>query len=205
MRCKTIEKWLSDRIDGELSERKIKALQAHLERCHSCRSYAAALEKIQDEARSIERPEVSPSFWIGFTSRLKADLNSKRQEKILEPPLVKRWRWAGASAALTLLIVAGLYFFLFFEKPVPEMYVFSYEESITQIYQEIGGDFELEEMFNLVVLASIGEILEGSGWQDSPGFQENSLLWENLSDEEMMLIESEIKKEEKIEEVSHEG
>ncbi|MDH5466160.1 MAG: zf-HC2 domain-containing protein [Candidatus Aminicenantes bacterium] len=205
MRCKTIEKWLSDRIDGELSERKIKSLQAHLERCPSCRSYAAALEKIQDEARSIERLEVSPSFWEEFTSRLRSDLSSKKQEKRLERPLVKRWRWAGASAALTLLIVVGLYFLLFFEKPVPEMYVFSYEDSLAQIYREIGRDPELETLFNLVVLASIGESLEGAGWQDSAGFQESSLLWENLSEEELKLIESEIKKEEKIEEESHEG
>jgi hypothetical protein len=204
MRCRTIEKWLSDRIDGELSERKIKALEAHLERCPSCRSYAAALEKIQDEARNVERLEVSPSYWVESTIKLKADLNSEIQERRLERPLAKRWRWAGASAALTLLIFVGLYFLLFFEKPVPEMYVFSLENSLNQICQEIGRDSELEDLFNLAVLASIGETLEGSGWQDSPGFQKNSLLWENLSEEEMRLIESEIKKEEKIEEESHE-
>lgn len=205
MRCKKIEKWLSDRIDGEFSERKIKALLAHLERCPSCRSYDAALKIIQDEARSIQRPKVSPFYWEEFTSRLKANLSSKKQEKRLEQPFAKRWRWAGASAALTFLIVVGVYFLLFFKKPVPEMYVFSYEDSLAQISQEIGRDSELENLFNLVVLVSIGESLEESGWQDSPGFQEKSFLWENLSEEEMRLIESEIKKEEKIEEESNEG
>ncbi len=205
MRCKTIEKWLSDRIDGELSERKIKVLLAHLESCPSCRSYAAALEIIQDEARSIQKPQVSPSYWAKFTSELKANLSSKKKEKRLARLPVNKWQWAGASAALTLLIIVGLYFILFFEKPVPEMVVFSYEDSLTQISQEIGRDPELENLFNLVVLASIGESLEGFGWQDSPGFQENFILWENLSEEEIRLIESEIKKEEKIEEESHEG
>lgn len=205
MRCRTIEKWLSDRIDGELSESRIKALESHLERCSSCRSYAAALEIIQDEARSVQKPEVAPFYWEKFTSRLKADLGSKKQGERLERPSVKRWIWAGASAALTLLIVVGLYFILFFEKPMPEMYVFSYEDSLAQIYQEIGRDPELENMFNLVVLASIGESLDESEWQDSAGFQESPLLWENLSEEELKLIESEIKKEEKIEEESNEG
>ena len=105
---------------------------------------------------------------------------------------------------MTLLIVVGLYFLLFFEKPAPEVYVFSYEESLDQLYQEIGHDPELENMFNLAVLASIGESLEEPEWQDSSGFQESSLLWENLSEEELKLIESEIKKEEKIEEESNE-
>lgn len=205
MRCKKIEKWLSDRIDGELSERKFKALLAHLERCPSCRSYDDALKIIQDEARSIQKPEVTPSYWEEFTSRLKANLSSSKKEKRLERPFVKRWRWAGASAALILLIFVGLYFLLFIKKPVSEMYVFSYEDSLAQISLEIGRDSELENLFNLVVLASIGESLEESGWQESPGFQEKSLLWENLSEEEMRLIESDIKKEEKIEEESNEG
>ncbi len=205
MRCRTIEKWLSDRIDGELSEKKIKALESHLERCVSCRSYAAALEIIQDEARSIPKPEVAPFYWEKFTSRLKSDLSSQKQKERLERPFVKRWIWAGAGAALTLFIVVGLYFLLFIEKPAPAVYVFSYEESLDQIYQEIGRDPELENMFNLVVLASIGESLEESEWQDSVGFQESPLLWENFSEEELKLLESEIKKEEKIEEESNES
>lgn len=205
MRCRTIEKWLSDRIDGELSEKKIKALEVHLERCSSCRSYAAALEIIQDEARRVQKPVVDPFYWEKFTSRLKADLSSQKQGKRLEQPFAKRWRWAGAGAALTLLIVLGLYFLRFSEKPAPKVYVFSYEESLNQIYQEIGRDPELENMFNLVVLASIGESLEEPEWRDSTGFQDNPLLWENLSEEELKLIESEIKKEEKIEEESNES
>ena len=41
-----MEKWISDKLDGKLSERKEAILGVHLRRCASCRSQARNLEKI---------------------------------------------------------------------------------------------------------------------------------------------------------------
>jgi hypothetical protein len=195
MRCKKIEKWLSDRIDGELSKRKEELLEDHLERCVSCRSYAASIEKLQDEAGSLEKPEVSPAFWEGFASRLKANLTSFKQGEKEKRPLALRWNWVWSGAALLAVVVVGLYLLFFQSQPPQEMYVFSLENSLSRIYQEIGDDPELEKLFNSVIMASIGESLEDSEWREHPDFLENLLLWEDLTEEEMKFLESEIKKD----------
>jgi len=198
MGCNKIEKWLSDRIDGELSEEKIKALEAHLERCASCRSYAASIEKIHDEAKSLEGPEVSPAFWERFASSLKANLDSFKQDKKERRPLVLRWNWVWSGAALLIVVVLGMYFLFFQSQPPQEMYVFSVESFLTKIYQEIGDDSELEELFNSIVIASIGESLDDSEWEESPDFFEKLLLWEDLTEEEINFLESEIKEDVKL-------
>jgi hypothetical protein len=56
----------------------------------------------------------------------------------------------------------------------------------------------LEELFNSVISASIGENLEDSGWGERPDFYENLILWEDLTEEEMRFLESEIKKNNKL-------
>ncbi len=194
MRCQKIEKWISDRIDGELSKEKEEILEDHLERCASCRSYAASIAKLQDEAVSIKDSEISPAFWEGFASKLKANLKSFQQERKERRFFALGWNWVWSGAALLAVAVIGLYL-LFFQSPPPqEMYVFSLENSLESIYQEIGDDFELEELFNSVIVASIGESLEDSEWRARPDFLEN-LLWEDLTEEEMKFLESEIKKD----------
>ncbi len=195
MRCKKIEKWLSDRIDGELSKEKEELLDDHLERCASCRSYAESIEKLQEEAVSIKNADISPAFWEGFASELKGNLKSLQQERKEKRPLVLSWKWVWSGAALLLVVVIGLYVLFFQSRPPQEMYVFSLENSLSRIYQEIGDDSELEELFNSVIVASIGDSLEDSEWRERPDFLENLLRWEDLSEEEMKFLESEIKKD----------
>lgn len=205
MRCKKIEKWLSDRIDGELSKEKEEILEDHLERCASCRAYAASIAKLQDETVSIKDAEISSDFWEEFASKLKANLKSLQQERKEKRSLVPGWKWVWSGAALLTVVVVGVYL-LFFRSPQPqETYVFTLENSLAEIYQEIGDDYILEELFNSVIVVSIGESLEDSGWRERPDFSENFLLWEDLSEEEMKLLESEVKKDIKIEEEFHES
>lgn len=194
MRCQKIEKWLSDRIDGELSKEKEGLLEDHLEKCASCRSYAASIAKLQDEAVSIKEAEIPPVFWEEFVSKLQANLKSFQQEKKERRPLMLGWNWVWSGAAL-LAVVVGLYLLFFQSQPTQEMYVFSLENSLSRIYQEIGDDSELEELFNSVIMESIGESLEDSGWREHPDFLENLLIWEDLSEEEIKFLESEIKKD----------
>lgn len=193
MRCTKIEKWLSDRIDGELSQKKTRILEAHLEKCAGCRFYAASLENIQDIARSRGRQDAPVAFWEGFESKLKANLDSARLQEEEKRPVRPGWNWVWSGAALLVVISIGLYFLFFQGGASPEIYVFSLENSLTEIYQEIGNDSELEELFNSIVIASIGESLDYSEWEESPDLFENLLLWEDFTEEEIKLIESGIK------------
>lgn len=194
MNCTKVEKWLSDRIDGALSERKTRAIEAHLEKCAACRSYAASLEKIHEEILHLERGEASPAFWEGFAQRLKANLGSAREMKNRRP-FVRGWNWVWSGAALLAVVLVGLYLLLFQNPQPQEMVVFSLENSLTRIYQEIGDDSELEELFNSILVESINEYLEDSEWRERPEFLNNLLFWENLTEEELKFLESEIKKD----------
>lgn len=198
MRHKKIEKLLSNNIDGELPEKKKKILETHLRKCSSCSSYAENVERIHNEAKSLEKLEASPVRWEEFTSRIKTEITSIQQEKLRGAPLFLRWKWAWAGAALLFLIVVGLLFYIIQDKESQELYVFSFESSLAKIYQEIGSDQELEQLFNSVLSASIGETLEDSGWGERPDFYENLILWEDLTEEEMRFLESEIKKDNKL-------
>jgi len=198
MGCKKIEKWVSNNIDGELPEKKKKILEAHLKRCSSCSSYQKIIERIHKETKSLEMPEVSPAYREEFTSRVKTKISFPQPEKRIGAPLFSRWKWAWTAAALIFVIVVGSVLYLTQSRPPQEVYIFSFENSLAQIYQEIGSDSELEDLFNSVILASIGETLEDSGWIIRPDFYEDSLLWDNLTEEEMRFLESEIKKDTKL-------
>jgi len=198
MRHQKIELWLSNSIDGKLRERKKRFLESHLRKCSSCRSFAENIQIIHEEAKNLEKPEVSPAYWKEFTSKIITEISSPQQDKVrVSLPFFRRkLSWAGA--ALLFVIVAGLFLYLTKTKAVQEEYIFSFENSVTKIYQEIGSDPELEDLFNSVILASIGETLEDSEWDERPDFYENLILWEDLTEEEMKFLESEIKKDTKL-------
>ena len=195
MGCRKIEKLVSNNIDGELPEKKKKILEAHLKGCSSCRSYAKTIERIHEETKNLEMPEVSPAYREEFASRVKTRITSLQPEKGIRLPLFSRWKWAWTAAALAFVIVVGSVLYLTKSRQPQEMYIFSFENSLAQIYQEIGNDSELEDLFDSVILASIGETLEDSGGIIGPDSYESSILWENLTEEEMRFLESEIKKD----------
>lgn len=197
MRHKKVELWLSNSIDGELSEKKKKFLEKHLKKCPSCSSFAENIKRIQKEAKSLERPEVSPVYWDELTTRIRTEIYSAQQEKLQGKALFLRWKWAWAGAAMLSVIAAGLFLYHTQSKTPQEVYVFSFENYMANIYQEIGNDEELEDLFNSIVSASIGETLEDSEWAGRPDFYENLILWEDLTEEEMRFLESEIKKDNK--------
>lgn len=198
MGCEKIEKWLSDNVDGELSEKRKKILSAHLKRCISCRSYIRDLERIHKETKSFKMPEVSPAFWEEFNSRLKKNISSTLPKKEKSAPVLLRWKWAWVGAAFVFVIVVGLFLFIIQNKTTQEMFIFSFEDSLEKIYQEIDNDLELEDLFNSIILASIGETLEDFEGAIHPDFYEYPFLLESITEEEMKFLESELKKDTKL-------
>jgi len=195
MECKKIEKWLSDSMDGALKEKKKKKLTVHLEKCNSCRSYARSLEKIQKEIEILEKAGPTPEYWKQFNEKLMRGLRSLNPQKRMIPSFFSSWKWVWGGAALVLFIALGLTIFFLQPKRTSEIPIFSFEDSLDEIYLEIGNNHELESLFNSLVLSSLEEILEESHRGLNSDFYEDPLLWESLSEEELEFLESEIKKE----------
>lgn len=199
MRHEKIQKWLSDQSDGELSGKKKRILDAHLEKCSFCRSYAEALERIAGETKKIKWPEGSPSYWEDFSSRLKARVSSIPEEKRKAEGLFLRRKWALATAASLFILAFGLFLYLAHNKKIAqEEYIFSLENSFNQIREEIGDDSELEDVFNSILLASIDENLESDRMNIYLDFYGDTFFWENFSEEEISVPWTEIEKETKL-------
>lgn len=195
MKCKKIEKWLSDLVDGELSDRKKKDVESHLQECRLCRSYLERLERIQTTAKKLDYGRVTPTYWEEFPSRIKDRISSLKPRQKERSPFAWSWRWAWVSAALILVIFIGLYTFYFQTRAGQEVYVFSFEDSLAQIFQEIGENSEMADIFNTIILESIRESLGETEGGIVPGFEDLTFPEDDLTEEELIYLDSEIKKE----------
>jgi len=195
MNCKKIRKWLSDSIDKELGEKRQYILRSHLEKCGLCRAYQRSLEEIQEHIEGFEKPGLSPEYWRDFHFRLKTKLISFEPEKRTFRSIAWQWKWAGVVASVIVVIAIGLSLFFSLPRKAAEIYVFSFEDSFEKVYQEIGNNPELANLFNLVILASIEENLGLSPSEINANLYDDPLFWESLTEEEIALLESEIKKE----------
>jgi hypothetical protein len=197
MRCKKIEKWISDGIDGRLSAEKRTILESHIAACASCRAYREHLENIQKESQGLLRPQPAPGYWQESISRLKAGLRAAqgagtKVKEIPSPSFLFKWKWAWAGAAALLVVALGLYFILSSPKARPEMMAVFLDDAIAGIDQEIGDNPELEKYLNSVlqdsIYENIGEINEAA----NPFHYENPLFLESLTEEELLALDSAI-------------
>lgn len=179
-------------LDREFSEKRQQLLKKHLEECAACRAYKESIEKIHVESKSLEKPNLSPEYWQMFNSKLRTKLLSIEPEEYKSKPFLLRWKWAWAAASSILIAAIGLYFLFFQPNATPETYAYSYEDALSQIYQEIGNNSELENSFNQLILVSIQETIQGNLPQN---FSDDPYLWESLTEEDLVFLESEIKKE----------
>jgi len=195
MKCKKIEKWISDSIDGVLPAKKKEKIEDHLKECSRCRSYREYLEKIQSTTERLEYRKVHPGYWEELPQIVKERITSPEAKERKFVPFAVRWRWAAVGTVLLISVVIGLSIFYPRVTKDQEAYVFSFEDSIEHIFQEISDNEELEEIFNLVIVASIGEFLDEQEWEEDSFSYDVSSYLENLSEEELSLLNSEIKKE----------
>ncbi len=203
MRCRKIEKWISDGIDERLSPEKQAILKTHLSGCASCRAYRERLETIHKESQRLFAPRVAPEHWQESLSRLKAgleadELTGRKSRERWMPEIFRKWRWAWAGAASLLVVALGLYFILSGPKARQEIMAFSFEDAVNGIDQEIKNNPELEKYFNSFIQDSIHEHVGEISELNNPFHYENSLFVESLNEEELQLLESALKKELKL-------
>jgi len=159
MNCRDAGKWLSRRIDGELSRAQTNLLDEHLSACPSCTRELRLLEIPRRAGRFLPVPQISPYFY----RRIKANL---------EPEVRRNAFWQivmGLSrqvvlplGAVTLMIITA---FLYAQLSVPKSDVYqTYDRIFTpnsrpeQIIRAERGDITDD-----VVLYTLAEQEQGGG------------------------------------------
>ena len=89
--CERARAWASLRADGELSELESALLDAHVDRCDSCRSFAAAAVAVAETLRAVplERPSVALRPLMHVSTR-------------------RAWRALRLTAAAAVVVAAGV-------------------------------------------------------------------------------------------------
>jgi len=199
MSCRKWERWISDAQDGELSLRRQRHLKLHFGTCPACRIYAARLRVLHAQSEGLEDEPVSAQqardMLARLKERLRAEAEAERAPARPYPVFRDRRAWiaAGALAAAAVLVLlvlppqkAGLR---------DEGIAFSIDETLAQVFAEIGDDPELERAFNSLLASSLRGIMESSPGGIGPGHYDSPLFWQDLTEEELRFLENEIKKE----------
>jgi hypothetical protein len=197
MKCQQIERWLSDSVDGAISKKEKAIIEAHIETCPACRTFRNQIQKINEEAKNLDAPEVSPAQGREFVSRLRSALIEIGKEKNKGVLHVFRNKWVFVPASV-ILVSLFILIFVFYEKrdfQYEEFSVFSFGNAVEEIYQDIGSDLVLQQAFNSLVSASINEMLITAELDETLNLEDGLLLWEEFSEEGLGNLESQIKKD----------
>jgi anti-sigma factor RsiW len=114
MRCRKAAKYISRRVDGDLSGREAARLDRHLESCGECRALAEEVGKIAGAAAGLESPGPSDNVWKNVRAELVLAGREPAREKyrVGRRPLfglsVPALRYAGAAALAVVLVASGL-------------------------------------------------------------------------------------------------
>jgi hypothetical protein len=201
MRCGTIEKWISDELDGDLSGRKKRRLDLHLAACAACRAYRNRLERLQHEAGLLRVPSVPADYWETSVARLQQKLRSEAPAVAAarpRPAFSPRMRWAWSGGAGLLAAAAFLVLAVFRMNPPLEPYPISFEDTVNGVFSQIGDNAELEKDFDLVVRTSIREHVGPADDDVKRLLYGSSLFLDGLSDEEVKLLDELVNRELKI-------
>lgn len=197
MKCQQIERWLSDSVDGAISKKEKAIIEAHIETCPACRTFRNQIQKINEEAKNLDAPEVSPAQSREFVSRLRSALIEIGEEKNKGVLHVFRNKWVFVPASV-ILVSLFILIFVFYEKrdfQYEEFSVFSFGNAVEEIYQDMESDLVLQQAFNSLVSASINEMLITAELDETLNLEDGLLLWEEFSEEGLGNLESQIKKD----------
>lgn len=193
MNCEKIKRWISDDIDGALTDKKRRRIESHLSACSVCRAYRRDLVRIQAESGLVEARPVAADYFEKFTAAIEAKLRREKQVAGRGGPVPLRWRWAWVSVPLVLALILGIVFFRNRGDGLRHE-IFSFEGCIDRIFQEIGGDDEIAADFSRFLSGSLLGGGEAVVLEDDIDLWNEPFFWRSLSDEDLRLIEEEIKK-----------
>jgi predicted anti-sigma-YlaC factor YlaD len=195
MKCDDYQHWISDDIDGLLPDMKKTKLESHLRACSACRAYRKDLVRIQAESGREEAEPVEAGYFEKLSAALETRLWREKRVAGRVRSVALRWRWIWVSVPLVLALVLGI---VFFRRGADgdgvRQEVFSFEGCLERVFQEIGGDEEMAADYTRFLSRSLFEGGEAVVLEDDVGLLDDPFFWRSLSDEDLRLIETEIKK-----------
>jgi len=130
MNCKTAQKWISLKHDGELSPRRQTILEAHLAQCPACREAEAAYKALSCEFTEMDIPQAQTpeAAWADVRRRIRAE--SEQPAEAAEGAV-----WGGrlAWAAMTIAVLGVCAFVWMLMKPLPQGPAVAAAEPATQV------------------------------------------------------------------------
>jgi hypothetical protein len=193
MRCRRFRRWLSDDIDGRLPDREKKRLEFHLDVCSACRAYQKDLARLQAECGSIDGEPVGTDYFEKFAAAVETRLRQETVGDRRRRTVVRRWIWVWTSVPVLLALVLGLILLRNRGENVREE-IFSFEACLERVYQEIGEDDDFAADFSRFLSGSLVDQSEAMVLEDNVDLWKEPFFWRSLNDEDLRLIEEEIKK-----------
>ena len=103
MKCSRLEKWIALYVEGDLSRRKARRVEAHLAACDACRGLAEDLAASQAAFRSLGTEPLGAAVF----DELRRGVLGRIGGETARPK--RRWLWAGALAsAATAAVLVGV-------------------------------------------------------------------------------------------------
>jgi hypothetical protein len=194
MRCEKFEHWLSDEADASLASKKRQKLEVHLKACPACREYRGNVRRLQAESDRLGGTEVSPEHVKALSAMIMGKLGQERQGRASEGAIPLIWRWARLVVPAVLVLALGVVYFGG-RAEVPPDDILSLEGCFDRVARELSGHDELAARFNRLITQSLVEGEDPSLPSEDIYIWNEPYFWESLSDEELRLVEEEIKKE----------
>jgi hypothetical protein len=114
MNCAKAARWTSEYADGVLDAGRSARLERHLESCPACRELLRDFRVMARDAQRLDVPKIPAQAWTRIRARLRdgaaVPLGDKRPAFAVSPFGGRRFAFAAASLALT-VIAAGVLFF----------------------------------------------------------------------------------------------
>jgi hypothetical protein len=197
MRCKKIKRWISDDLDGALKPGRKKRLAEHLASCPACQTYKRGLEALQAAVQNAAGPAPSLEYWPNALGRLAERIReAPGPERVRPAPaLFPHVRWALAGAASLLVAAAVLYFALTPARVEREALPAGFEEGWSALNRELSDNPELARAFAFSLRSALNEPLREIQGEVVPLIDGHALFLEDLSDEEVLLLNAELAKE----------
>ncbi len=152
MNCLKVEEQFSAYLEDELDYQAVRAFEAHLNTCESCRREFALFRESLDLLHQLPQIEPLTEFDVALQARL-ADTQVESipfWQRVLQP-LHGQTRLALSGIAVLLVMVAGFYFYQTTLTEPPSVEIVAVPESSGRIPLAEGHRVEWQQQFPLAV------------------------------------------------------
>jgi hypothetical protein len=180
-----------------LSPRRREKLLAHLAACPGCRDDRHRAEAVQSAARKVPGPALSPDYWPASFGRIAARVRAEAASKPAPSPRSflpgPGWAWAGAASLLAAGV--GLFLLLSPARVGEDIHLSAFEDPWASLDGRFDEDSQAAQAVATSVQSALAESLREFGGEVVPLLDGQALFLEDLTDEEVLLVNAELAKE----------